>query len=242
MKRSLPTLILAILLMPTTAHAQTDTLSSRKNSLKVNSLGMVLKNVSLLYERSLNEHWSVQAGAAYRWGGNIPKTFALGNIIVDGKSKGIRGYSFTPEVRYYFNMCECGRAPTGLYAGLYGRITRLYGDVAFNVWTGEEYVDVASAGNFREYGLGLQLGYQFTIKDRFLVDLMFAGPRMSTNKIRFSVDSDYAEEVIPIIEEEINVKLEWLGMDPISIDPSAEIEGKFSFRYFRYAVGFGYRF
>ena len=103
-------------------------------------------------------------------------------------------------------------------------------------------MDVASAGNFREYGLGLQMGYQFTIKDRFLVDLMFAGPRMSTNKIRFSVDSDYAEEVIPIIEEEINEKLEWLGMDPISIDPSAEIEGKFSFRYFRYAVGFGYRF
>ena len=75
-----------------------------------------------------------------------------------------------------------------------------------------------------------------------MVDLMFAGPRMSTNKIKFSVDSDYVEEVIPIIEEEINEKLEWLGLDPISIEPSSDMEAKFGFQYFRYAIGFGYRF
>ena len=121
-------------------------------------------------------------------GGNIPKAFTLGNIVVDAESRGIRGYSFTPELRYYLNLCDCDRAPSGLYAGLYGRFTRLYGDLAINVWTGEEYADVATSGNFSEYGLGLQLGYQFTIRDRFLVDLMYAGPRMSSNRIKFSVD------------------------------------------------------
>ena len=217
-------------------------MSVYNNNLKINTLGMVLRNVSLLYERSLNEHWSIQAGAGYRWGGDIPKAFALGNIVVDAQSKGIRGYSITPELRYYFNLCDCDGASTGLYAGLYGRFTRFDGDLSIHAWTGSEYVDVISAGNFREYGLGLQLGYQFTIRKRFVVDLMFAGPRMSSNKISFSLDSDYVEVLIPIIEEEINEKLEWLGLDPISIEPSSEMEAKFGFQYFRYAIGFGYRF
>lgn len=228
--------------MPGLSHAQADTLSVYNNSLKINTLSMVLRSVSLLYERSLNEHWSVQAGAGYRWGGDIPKAFALGNIVVDAQSKGIRGYSFTPELRYYFNLCDCDGASTGLYAGLYGRFTRYHGDLSIHAWTGSEYVDVISAGNLREYGLGLQLGYQFTIRKRFVVDLMFAGPRMSSNKISFSLDSDYVEELIPIIEDEINEKLEWLGLDPISIEPSTEMEAKFGFQYFRYAIGFGYRF
>ena len=242
MKKCLFAGLLFIVLMPGLCHAQGDTLSVYNNSLKINTLGMVLHNVSLLYERSLNEHWSIQGGAAYRWGGDIPKALALGNIIVDAQSRGIRGYSLTPELRYYFNICDCKGSPSGLYAGLYGRFTKLYGDISIHAWTGSEYIDVLSAGNFHEYGLGLQLGYQFTIKERFVVDLMFAGPRMSTNKIRIDLDSDYVEELIPIIEEEINEKLEWLGRDPISIEPSPEMEVRFGFQYFRYAIGFGYRF
>ena len=234
--------ILIILLMPGLGHAQADTLTIYNNNLKINTLGMVLHNVSLLYERSLNEHWSIQAGAGYRWGGDIPKAFALGNIIVDAESRGIRGYSFTPELRYYFNFCDCDGAPSGLYAGLYGRFTKFHGDLSIHAWTGSEYIDVISAGILHEYGIGLQLGYQFTIRERFVVDLMFAGPRTSTNKIKFTLDSDYVEALIPIIEEEINEKLEWLGRDPITIEPSSTMEAKFGFGYFRYGISFGYRF
>ena len=50
------------------------------------------------------------------------------------------------------------------------------------------------------------------------------------------------EEVVPIIEEEINEKLEWLGLDPITIEPSSLVEAKFGFQYFRYAIAFGYCF
>lgn len=242
MKRLVLICMVLELFAPGLILAQSESPPAYKNIVKLNAVGMVLSNVSLLYERSLNEHWAVQAGAGYRWGGDIPKAFALGNVIVSSESKGIRGYSFTPEIRYYFNYCECGGAPSGLYAGLYGRYTKFYGDLTFNVWTGSEFADVVTAGNFREFGIGLQLGYQFIFKKRFLVDLMIAGPRISTNKIKFSMESDYVEEVLPIIEEEINEKLEWLGMDPVSIESSAELEARFGFRYFRYAIGFGFLF
>lgn len=233
-------LILLFVLMQ--ARAQSDSISAYKNNVKLNTLGVVFNNVSLLYERTLDEHWTLLAGTGFRWGGGLPKALALGNVIFNSETGGIRGYSFTPELRYYFNTCECGGAPSGLYAGLYGRYTRLYGDLSVHVWTGQEYADVATAGNFRELGLGLQLGYQFQLGERFTVDLMVAGPRLATNRIRFSLESDYAEEVIPIIEEEINEKLEWLGMDPIHIDPSTEVDTRFGFKYFRYGIAFGFRF
>ena len=122
MKKCLFAGLLFAVLMPGLSHAQADSLSVYNNSLKINTLGMVLHNVSLLYERSLNEHWSIQAGGGYRWGGDIPKALALGNIIVDAQSRGIRGYSLTPELRYYFNICDCKGSPSGLYAGLYASI------------------------------------------------------------------------------------------------------------------------
>jgi hypothetical protein len=90
--------------------------------------------------------------------------------------------------------------------------------------------------------MGLQLGYQFIFKQRFLVDLAFAGPRLSTYKLKLSIDPNDLEALVPIIEEEINEKLDWLGVDPISIDPSTEFETNFGFRNFRYAIGIGILF
>lgn len=231
-----------VMLTPLLLSAQVKTPPLYKNNVKINLVGMALHNASLLYERSLNEHWSLQLGGAFRWGGDIPKAFGLGNLVVTSNYRGLRGYSMTPEVRYYFNFCECWGSNTGLYAGLYGRLTRLYGDLTFNIWSEDQYINVATAGNFRELGGGVQFGYLFKFKNRFLVDFMFAGPRLSTNKISFSIDSDYVEELVPIIEDAINEKLEWLGQDPISIEPSPDMEAKFGFKYFRYGIGFGILF
>lgn len=242
MKKRFSSSLFLVLLTPMLVCAQVKDLSANKNSVKMNLAGLILHNASLLYERSLNEHWSLQLGAGFRWGGDIPKAFGLGSLILTSNSQGVRGYSITPELRYYFNFCECGGPNTGLYAGLYGRFTKLYGDLTLHYWTENQYVDEASAGNFREMGSGLQLGYQFIFKDRFLVDIMFAGPRLSTNKIKFSIDSDYAEEVVPIIEDAINEKREWFGMDPISLNPSPELEADFGLRYLRYGIGFGILF
>ncbi|MEA3460718.1 MAG: DUF3575 domain-containing protein, partial [Bacteroidota bacterium] len=242
MKMRFRTCMFLVLLSPMLASAQLKTPTAYKNSVKLNLAGMALHNVSMLYERSLNEHWSLQLGAGYRWGGDIPKVFGLGGLIMTSNSQGVRGYSITPEIRYYFNFCECGGPGTGLYAGLYGRFTKLYGDLTFHYWSETEYIDVATAGNFRELGGGLQIGYQFKFKERFLVDFMFAGPRLASNKINFSIESDYVEELVPIIEDAINEKLEWLGMDPISLDPSTDLEANFGFKYFRYGIGFGILF
>ncbi len=234
--------IMVFLLVAFMLHGQPGTGPLHGHTLKLNSAALPLKNLSLFYEYPLDQHWALLLGAGYKWGGKIPKVLGLGNFLLTSDTRGLRGYSVTPELRYYFDFCGCGGSQTGFYTGLYTRLTRLDGDLRFNYWNGTEYMDVGGAANFRELGVGLQLGYQFRFRERFVVDLMFAGPRSGWNRIKFSVDSHFASEVIPLIEEEINKRLDWLGYDPITIPVSAEAEARFRFTNFRYAVAFGYRF
>ena len=242
MKRRIPVCLVILMLFAFVAAAQEKPVQLYKNSVKLNSVALVLSNASILYERSFNEHWSLQLGAGRRWGGGSPKVLGLGDLIVGAGSSRIKGYSLTPEARYYFNNCDCQGAASGLYAGLYGRWTTYYGDLNFRYWNGSEYIDAAVNGNLRELGVGVQFGYQLIIRQRFLVDIMFAGPRLSSDRVRLSLDLRDVEHLVPVIEEEINERLEWLGMDPISIHPSPELEARFGFRNFRYALGVGILF
>ena len=242
MNRKVSICLIIVLFVPLMARAQDSIVPDYKNIMKVNTAALLFSNISLLYERKLNEHWTVLAGTGYRWGGSVPKVFGLGDVIVSSETNGIRGFSITPEVRYYFNFCECGGSPSGLYAGLYGRFTKYYGSLTFNVWNGSEYYDALVTANLREVGGGLQLGYQFIFKQRFTVDFMFAGPRLSTYKLKADLESDDLEALVSAIEEKINERREAIGMDPITIEPSSELEANFGFKNFRYAIGFGFRF
>ena len=233
--------MLSLLLASGSATGQPvkDTLFS--NSVKVNLAAGFLRNISVFYERWFNDRWSFQMGAGYKFMGKLPKIAGLGEFVITSNTRGIQGFSFAPEVRYHFNICDCGRF-TGLYAGAYGKVSNYYGDLTFNHWNGSEYVDVGGAGDLWEFGMGLQLGYQFTLWDRMVIDLFFLGPRASYQKLHMQLDSDFASEVIPRIEEELNKRLEALGLDPVEIPVSPEFTIDFRFNNFRYGIGIGYIF
>ena len=237
-----PLAILTIILFTAgAAYSQDQADSTYKNALKVNIAAAALKKVTLNYQRQINSRWSAQLSAGYKLGGGIPKFIGLGDFVISSETRGIRGFSVSPEVRFHFKNCDCGDW-TGLYAGAYMNATKLYGEVEFNYWTGTEYVDLGAAGSLQEYGIGLELGYQFVFKDRFVVDLLFMGPRTSFQRLKVGFDSNFAEEIIPKLEEEINERLEWWGMDPITIEPDANAVVDFNFNNFRYAISFGFLF
>lgn len=242
MKKMICISLLPVLFLPGILKAQEDTVPDYMNAFKWNTMALAFHNGSLIYERYLNGHWSVLAGAGYKWSGSVPKVLGLGDLVLSTSSNIIHGYSFTPEVRYYFKSYECIPPRSGLYAGFYTRYTRLAGDLALHYWDGTEYIDLVMGSSLRELGMGLQLGYQLVIKRRFLVDFMFAGPRLSTNKLHLEMESEYLEVIIPVIEEELNRVLETLGQDPVHINPSPETDVSFGFKYFRYGIGIGVLF
>jgi hypothetical protein len=129
-----------LFLLSVSVFGQQENVAQKKNALKLNSAALAFSNASMLYERSLNKHWSVLAAAGYKWGNNVPKVLGLGNLIVESPTGGLRAYSFTPEARYYFNVCECKGSPSGFYAGLYYRMSNYYGELSFQYWNGAEYL------------------------------------------------------------------------------------------------------
>jgi hypothetical protein len=60
--------------------------------------------------------------------------------------------------------------------------------------------------------------------------------------MKVGFDSNFAEEIIPKLEEEINERLEWWGMDPITIEPDVNAVVDFHFNNFRYAISVGFLF
>jgi hypothetical protein len=212
-----------------------------RNTVKANLASAAFRKVTLGYEYYFNDRWSAQLEAGYKFGGKIPKFIGLGEFAVASETGGLKGFSVSSSARYHFGNCDCGDR-TGLYGGIYLNNTRLWGDLSFHYWNGENYIDVGGAGDLQEYGIGLQLGYQFVFKKRFLVDLMFMGPRTSFQRLKLELDSQFAEDVIPLIEDEINKRLDWYGIEPISISPDASAVVDFRFNNFRYAISFGFLF
>lgn len=212
-----------------------------RNTAKVNLASWVFRKVTLGYEHYFNDRWSAQLEAGYKVGGKIPKFMGLGEFVIASESGGLKGYSVSSTARYHFGNCNCGDR-TGLYSGVYINHIKLWGDLSFNYWNGDRYIDVGGAGDLQEYGIGLQLGYQLVFNKRFLVDLMFMGPRTSFQRLKLELDSQFAEDVIPLVEDEINKRLDWFGIDPISIDPDASAVVDFRFNNFRYAISFGFLF
>ncbi|MEN8156484.1 MAG: DUF3575 domain-containing protein [Bacteroidota bacterium] len=241
MRKNILPLLSLMLLITAPAHCQETKDSTYKHAVKMNVAALGFKNLSFYYEHRLNEHWSMQLGTGYKLGGKIPKLIGLGDFVIASDTRGVKGFSLTPEVRYHFGNYTWGDL-SGLYAGMYGRTTRLFGELEFKYWDGTQYIDIGGAGDMREFGLGIQIGYKVFIKERWVVDLMFMGPRSSFQRLKLELDSQFASDIIPLIEEEINKRLEWWGMDPISIPDNVSAEVDFRFNNFRYAIGVGYLF
>ena len=99
MKRIAFLCLVVMLLLPVMVSAQEKSPLPYYNAVKLNTAGLIFNNISTIYERNLNGRWSVLMGTGYRWGGDMPKVLGLGNLIVTSDTKGLRGFSLTPEVR-----------------------------------------------------------------------------------------------------------------------------------------------
>lgn len=235
-------MVLSALLTGSLLRGQVPLDSIYPNNIKINGAALRFRNISLQYERLVNEHWTMEMGASYKWGGGLPKFLGWGDFVFASSTQGLRGYSFSPEIKYYLRKCTDSSPGSGLYAGTYLKYSRMYGDLGFRYWNGAEYIDATGYGDLNEVGLGLQLGYQLTLWKRMSIDLMFMGPRRSIQWLELDLESEFVEELAPLIEEAINQRLEAVGADPISIPVEASSNLRFWFTNFRYTICIGYRF
>ena len=219
-----------------------------KNVGKISVIALALSNLSLSYERSFKPRWTAGLYAGYKFSGGTPTLFGLDSTSISMSTDGIKGFSFTPELRYYLKSCE-NQSPNGFYAGLYFRYTNYKTGARFNYYPNfpdkSEVNHIGSDISMNEVGVGVMLGYQLLIKDRFIVDFIIIGPRKSWVNMKYEFDNDVPEEFLTELEKNLQSIVDRFGFDhEVDIDKSGIKDAKFSFNFanVRFAISVGYAF
>ncbi len=215
------------------------------NIIKINTLAIPFNNISLTYERSIIPRLSAGIGFGYKYGGLIPKVFTVNNSVIAFELDKIQGYSVTPDVRYYLKSCDPGKLE-GFYAGLYFRYT--YYTTAINFKYAQINLPIENPNAdmvMKEYGMGIELGYQLILWERFSIDFLFIGSRYSNYRIGYKFSKEPSEEFINDLSEYMNEFVDHLGLD-YNVDIKEENEksfrASFPFLSMRFGLSLGFTF
>lgn len=210
----------------------------KRNVIKWNLTPFLLwskRNINISYERVLkpNRTFSVNVGYFV-----LPYTGIYDSLNIQPARKNA-GFTVSGDYRYYFKKRNKNHAPDGLYWGPYGSFhyTQFENDILVfdaDVAKGTLKLDA----NISILSAGVQLGYQFVVKERFTIDLIFLGPSLSiySGKIGLGGDLDVDEnnEYYKAIRDALISKFPFLD--------ELVAEGEFSQSGFATNLGFGMRY
>jgi hypothetical protein len=131
-----------------------------KNAVKTDLFFIVFVALVLKYERVISEDWSAQLGFFYSWDfPSYDEGFAA------------NGFRITPELRYY--LSEKKPAPGGAYLATNVRYQKLE----------TENLEENSEATLVTYGIGINLGMQWILKNIFLIDV-WVGPTYNIRNVQ----------------------------------------------------------
>lgn len=215
------------------------------NIIKINSLALAFNNISLAYERGIIPRVSAGIGVGYKYAGTEPKMLQVNNSTIGVQLDKITGFSITPEARYYLKTCD-PRQLEGFYAGLYLRYTGYKTAADFQYTPKNSTVEYYNSDiAMKEYGVGIQLGYQILLWEKFSVDFLFFGPRFSSYHLAYKFNQPPSEEFLNNFSEYLNEVVDRLGADynvDIKQEGKASASNTFSFANMRFGLSLGFAF
>lgn len=225
-----------------------DSVSYKKNVIRWNITPFLLwskKNINLGYERVVKPYQSFSVNAGYF---ELPQfTKKLFDSLEIKNSTKRSGFSISGDYRWYFKKRNRRMAPDGLYWGVYGsyHYTQFSNDIVILNEPGIQG-DLLFDAKLNIISAGVQLGYQFIIKERLSIDLVFMGPSLSlyTNNLSLggdgNVDPDdkYIQAIYDVLKNIIP------GFDELVQDGTVTSSGTNLSMGFglRYMIQIGYRF
>lgn len=215
------------------------------NIIKINSLSIIFKNASLVYERALAPRFSLNIGGGYKYAGGLPKMFNSEDNVLQFSINRITGFTVTPELRYYLRACD-SRLLDGFYAGIYFRYTRYTSDAQFNYYPDSTSPQFYKANAvLTEVGGGITLGYQLLLWERLSIDFLFFGPRYSFYNIGYEFDSGVSQEFLDELSGKINIVIDRAGIDyQVELKERGDRNASttFDFSNIRFGISFGFAF
>jgi hypothetical protein len=241
-------LVAVILIVSMHVNAQQDTSKianekQYKNVIKLNITSWILysNGVQMNYERILSKNKSITI-----FGGIIQ--FPMPSIIENSplqfdKNKSKSGYVIGSEYRFYLSAENKDAAPHGVYLAPFISYYHFNNQRYGRDTTNQDNLTLNTSMGF--LNIGGELGYQFVIKKRFVIDCVMFGPAITSYyfgvNLTGNTSGDYSERVQEILEA---IKQKYPLLKDLSNGQKVSTSGISNFWSlgFRYAIHIGYRF
>jgi hypothetical protein len=217
---------------------------ARKNTVKIDITSLFLYRKSLVfsYERVLRPNQTLGIIAGYQ---QFPQIVNFGSNISLVKEGFSSGFKFGAEYRFYLPKENKYAAPHGVYLGPYFTILNFRNERTIQVDNNGVLETAEFTSKIGVINVGVQLGYQFVIKDRLTIDLSFIGPSISNYNAEMQLNGNFSFDQNAITNEIIaNLTNRFPGLADLMNGKVVASNGKvdtWAFGY-RYQFQVGYHF
>jgi hypothetical protein len=213
-----------------------------KNTLKLNLTSWILySGVQVNYERILSKKRSITL-----YGGIIefPMPSVISNSsLAFNSDKKKSGFSIGSEYRFYLSKENKYDAPHGVYLAPFVSFYHFNNERTGRDTSNANFLTLNTSMSF--LNIGGELGYQFVIGKRLVIDCIVLGPALSSYYFNIKLDgntsgdqSEKLQEIIAALKEKFPLLNDLTKSSGIS---SSGISNFWSLG-FRYAIHIGYRF
>jgi hypothetical protein len=229
---------------------QTDTGKTKyPNIVKISLSSYTLypNSFHLGYERVLSKNKSIYVFGGYN---EFPLSLNLGlsnTNLTNARDKS--GFSLGAEFRFYLSEENKYNAPHGIYLAPY---ISYYKFNASNTLTHTDTSGTQSSANLTTqislFNIGFELGYQFVVFKRFVIDAEMFGPSFTTYAFQATIDGQLngldQDETLQAVLDALKAKFPLLSNLSTSktVFKSGVASSKFPAVGFRYAVNIGFMF
>jgi len=232
------------------SHSQVDkgfpTEKYNKNIIKWNLTPFIVwgyQNINLSYERIIkpNQSFSVNSGIF-----QLPTAGFYDSLNIESAVKQ-SGFTVSGDYRFYLQNLNPGIAPRGVYWGPFASYHYYQFENKITVPTIDDIEgNILLDGNVNIVSAGIELGYQFIIKEKLSIDLVFLGPAFTLYSGNLGMDGELtSEEYDEYLEAIRNILISKIPLfsDLVQNGSFNEKGTATSFGFgMRYLMQIGYRF
>jgi hypothetical protein len=246
-------IFLALVMTPFLSFGQEEieTNDQFKNTIRYNFTNPVIfgiENVIIGYERVINPNRSFSID----FGLNKLPGFGVGSLINENNEVLLqdggrnRGIHISADYRFYLKSENKFKAPRGVYIGPYYSFNSFNRTNNWELTTSEFDGIVGSDLGLRIHTIGAELGYQFQLSKRFMLDFVLFGPGMAIYNAQVDFDTTLDPSDSAILLQRINdlLSAKIPGFNTIIDGSGFEKSGVANINSlgYRFMINIGYRF
>ena len=254
MKKYLILLITLLSIIHFSAKAQKenefpDSVKYKRNVIRWNLTPFLIwstHNINFSYERVVKPQQSFSVNVGYFELPKLANGALLDSLNVAHANK-TGGFNFAADYRFYFKKLNPGMAPKGLYWGPYTTLYHYGFENTLSILNNiADSSNLTLNGKLSMLAVGVELGYQFIIKERLSIDIIFMGPAFCFYQTKFNIngnlnvnqENEYVQKIYNALSSRIP------GFDELVNDGYTHNSGVKTNMgpMIRYMIQIGYRF